>query len=151
MTKKGLYIIDYLTKNDGIGYYIDIRDSIGFHFDDEDDFDNSINTLTKKKWIYENELGDTLYRLTKETNKEIWADCFIFDYFQFVEEKQRCDKFEVTGLPNVFVTGTTKKCCSIFLSKSTRLMIPNINKMEEGVLYFYKPSDPNNLIEDIDL
>ena len=82
---------------------------------------------------------------------KFWADCTICNYFQIIGVNQKCNKIELTGLPNKFAVGTTKKYCSEFSTEITNFKIPNKSKMEEGVLYFYNPKKPSELIEDIDL
>ncbi len=62
MTDKQNLILDYLKHHDRQGYYIDIRDAIGNHFDDEDDFDNTLYQLVALDLVYEND-NDTLYKL----------------------------------------------------------------------------------------
>lgn len=81
----------------------------------------------------------------------IWADCSECRYFLDYDGTHGCNKFGLVGLPENYIVGTTKKCCSFFSSNEFKYTIPDISKMEEGVLYFYSPDTPNRLIEDIDL
>ena len=69
MTEKERHIIEYLKSHDNGAYFIDIRDKVSLQFDDSDDFENTVNRLVRKNWIYENESGDTLYRLNTEMTK----------------------------------------------------------------------------------
>ena len=69
MTEKEQHIIEYLNNHNGIGYYLDIRKQVGQEFDDQTDFDLTLDILKRKKWIYENEPGDTLYHLNSEMTK----------------------------------------------------------------------------------
>lgn len=82
---------------------------------------------------------------------EIWADCLDCEYFQKYDGIQGCNKFDLIGLPDKYRVGTSKKCCSSFSIKRLKYRIPDMTKMEEGVLYFYSPDKPNELKEDIDL
>jgi hypothetical protein len=70
VTQKEQFIINYLTAHNGMAYYIDIRDKLSLEFDTADDFDNTIDQLVEKKWIYENEAGDTLFRLKLNINNK---------------------------------------------------------------------------------
>ncbi len=63
MTDKQKLIIDYLTKHDGKGYYVDILSSMSLKFDDKQDFDITIYQLADLNLIYEND-KDFLYKLT---------------------------------------------------------------------------------------
>lgn len=83
--------------------------------------------------------------------KEVWADCLDCEYYQEYDGIQGCNKFKLVGLPDKYTIGTNKKCCSLFSTKELDYMIPDRSRMNEGVLYFYSPDNPNNLIEDIDL
>ena len=83
--------------------------------------------------------------------QEIWADCLECEYYQVYDGVQVCNKFDLVGLPDKFRVGTSKKCCSSFSTKRLKYKIPDISKMDEGVLYFYSPNNPNELKEDIDL
>jgi hypothetical protein len=70
MTNKQKLIFDYLVNHNGQAYYIDIRDSMSMQFDSEDDFDNTLSQLIHLNLVYENEEGDTLYkvRLSQKIN-----------------------------------------------------------------------------------
>jgi hypothetical protein len=83
--------------------------------------------------------------------KEILADCTICEYYQEYDGIQGCNKFDLIGLPDIFRVGTSKKCCSSFSTNRLKYKIPDISKMDEGVLYFYSPDNLNELKEDIDL
>lgn len=83
--------------------------------------------------------------------KEIWADCIVCEYYQEYDGIQGCDKFDLIGLPDKYRIGTSKKCCSSFSTKRPKYKIPDMSKMDEGVLYLYSPDNPNELKEDIDL
>ncbi|HSY61788.1 MAG TPA: hypothetical protein VK796_07920, partial [Cytophaga sp.] len=61
---KQKYILDYLKDNEGQDYYINIREFVGSNFDSEDDFYNTLKQLEKLNLIFENERGDTYYKLT---------------------------------------------------------------------------------------
>ncbi len=86
-----------------------------------------------------------------QNTSKIWADCFECKCYQEFDGVQGCNNYDLIGLPDNFRVGTTKKCCSDFSVDEVEYLIPDITKMEEGVLYFYNPDKPNNLIEDIDL
>jgi hypothetical protein len=65
MTDKQTLIIDYLESHDGQGYFIKIRDNIDtMQFESSDDFWYTIYQLEDLNLIYENDKGDTLYKLT---------------------------------------------------------------------------------------
>lgn len=83
--------------------------------------------------------------------QEIWADCLECEYHQEYDGAQRCNKFDLVGLPDKFRVGTSKKCCSSFSTNRLKYNIPDISQMDEGVLYFYNPDNLNELKEDIDL
>jgi hypothetical protein len=83
--------------------------------------------------------------------KEIWADCIICESYQEYDGIQGCTKFDLVGLPNRYLVGTSKKFCSLFSTKQLKYKIPDISEMEEGVLYFYNPDNPTELKENIDL
>lgn len=72
MTDKQKLIIDYLTDHNCEGYYVEIRDSISKQFDDEQDFDKTLDQLTDLNLIYEND-KDFLYKLTFPDLKIIYA------------------------------------------------------------------------------
>ncbi len=63
MTERQKFIIEYLVTHEGQGYLIDIRDNVAKYFDNEDDFDKTMHELINLNMIYENEYGDTLYKL----------------------------------------------------------------------------------------
>lgn len=63
MKEKQNLILEYLKHNDGQGYYIDIRDAVSTHFDDEDDFDTILHQLVIQNVVHENN-NDTLYKLS---------------------------------------------------------------------------------------
>lgn len=81
----------------------------------------------------------------------IWADCLVCEYYQEYDGIQGCNKFDLIGLPDKYRVGTNKKCCSLFSTKKFKYKIPDISKMDEGILYFYNPENPKELKEDIDL
>lgn len=83
--------------------------------------------------------------------REIWADCIECEYYQEYDSVEGCIKFDLIGLPDKYTIGTSKKCCSSFSTIRKKYKIPDISKMDEGVLYFYNPGNPNKLTEDIDL
>ena len=83
--------------------------------------------------------------------QEIWADCLVCEYYQKYDGIQGCNKFDLVGLPDKYRVGTSKKCCSSFSTKKLKYKIPDVSEMDEGVLYFYNPDNPNELKEDIDL
>lgn len=62
MEEKQKLIIDYLKEQNGIGYYIEIRDSMSLKFDDEEDFDKALYQL-KKMGVIEEIDNSTLYKL----------------------------------------------------------------------------------------
>ena len=111
--------------------------------------DSDVHLYIERAWQLNKNLND-LSEIIKEMH-DIWADCIICDYFQKNEDKQGCQKFEMIGLPERFIVGTNKKCCSRFTKREIKYKIPDISKMDEGVLYFYSQKKPNKLIEDIDL
>ena len=63
MTTKQSLIFEYLIQHKGEGYYIDIRDSVGIEFENEDDFDKTIQLLIDLNLITENDDSDTLYKI----------------------------------------------------------------------------------------
>ena len=71
MTDKQRLIVDYITDNNGQGFYCDIRDSISLQFDHEEDFDKTLYQLSDLDLIYEND--DKLYKLTFPTLKVKYA------------------------------------------------------------------------------
>lgn len=80
MTEKEQHIIEYLNNHNRTGYYIDIRNQVGQEFDDETDFDLTLEILKRKNWIYENEHGDTLYYLNSEMTKSKPFEIELTDY-----------------------------------------------------------------------
>jgi hypothetical protein len=60
MTDKEKHIVDFLKSKDYESYYIDIRDKLGKLFDNESDFDNHLESLKLKNWIYESNRYPTL-------------------------------------------------------------------------------------------
>ena len=83
--------------------------------------------------------------------QEIWADCIECEYYRENDNIPSCIKFDLVGLPDKYIIGTNRKCCSLFSTERTKYKIPDKLTMEEGVLYFYSTENPNKLIEDIDL
>ena len=83
-------------------------------------------------------------------NNKPWIDCSLCDHFFSENDEHGCQLFELLGLPRVFRDGASKKCCSSF-SGPENFQCPDMKQMEYGVLYFYNPSAPNQLFEDIDL
>ena len=69
MTDKERNIITFLIDHNGQGHYIDIRENVGHHFDNEVDFDNTLKILTLKNWIYETDFGSTLYQINEQMTK----------------------------------------------------------------------------------
>lgn len=63
MTDKQKHILDYLYNQNGQDYYTNIRESVAFYFDNEDDFDETLKQLEKLNLVFENEQGDTFYKL----------------------------------------------------------------------------------------
>lgn len=66
MTDKERNIINYLSGQNGRAYYIDIREAVGHDFEDEEDFDFTLKSLTVKNWIYETDFGTTLFQLNEQ-------------------------------------------------------------------------------------
>lgn len=64
MTDKKKHILDYLYSNNGEDYYVNIREACALDFDNEDDFDKILKELENLNLVYENENGDTYYKLT---------------------------------------------------------------------------------------
>ncbi len=83
--------------------------------------------------------------------EENWANCIHCKDFFVYEDKQACRMYDIVGLPEKDVVNSNNKCCSSFLNHKTKYRMPNISKMEIGVLYFYHSKSPNILIQDIDL
>lgn len=84
-------------------------------------------------------------------DNEIWCDCTLCKYFKKIKGLQACMYFDIVGLPEMFAIGTSKKCCSSFHTNLKNIKMPDLTKMEFGILYFYDPRNPKKLIEDIDL
>ena len=82
---------------------------------------------------------------------EKWANCENCKSFKLTDGIQTCVKFDLIGLPELFVVNTNNKCCSAFQSNTGNVKTPGFNKMEYGVLYYYNHEAPDNLIENIDL
>ena len=80
MTDKERNIINYLIYQKGLAYYIDIRNTVGLYFDDEEDFDNTLKLLTIKNWIYETDFGTTLYKLNEQMTKTENFEIELNDY-----------------------------------------------------------------------
>ena len=69
MTDKERNIINFLIDQSGQAYYLDIRENLGHHFDNETDFDKTLQLLTLKNWIYETDFGSTLYQINEQMTK----------------------------------------------------------------------------------
>jgi hypothetical protein len=80
-----------------------------------------------------------------------WIDCSLCEHFCIENDEHGCQLFELLGLPRMFRKGTSKKCCSSFEGPIENFEYPDRTQMEYRVLYFYNPSAPNQLFEDIDL
>jgi hypothetical protein len=80
MTDKERNIINLLTDHNGQAYYIDIRENVGHHFDNETDFDKTLKLLTLKNWIYETDFGSTLYQINEQMTKTETYEIELDDY-----------------------------------------------------------------------
>lgn len=82
---------------------------------------------------------------------DTWADCENCVNFKIEFGVQICEKFQLTGLPILFIEKTNRKCCSSFEAKINEIKVPNFKQMDYGTLYFYNFESPKILIEDVDL
>ncbi|MFB6320827.1 hypothetical protein [Saccharicrinis sp. FJH54] len=127
MTEKEKHIIEFIKSKDCKSYYIDIRDKLGEFFDNESDFDNHLESLKLKNWIYENEPGDTLFIINQDMLKAI-------DY------KISLAKYDIksTGAggghkyisAQIDFNGKTRKMIATFLSKTDENRLENMSDLE---------------------
>lgn len=115
MTAKELHIIEYLKNQNGTGFYIDIRDELGVEFDDEADFDSTLELLKRKNWLYENEPGDTKYLLNAEMTK---SKPFEVELTDFVVLSNGADGGHHYVSTEIEYQGTIRKLEAFFLDKS---------------------------------
>ena len=84
-------------------------------------------------------------------NNKPWIDCSLCRHFFIENDKHGCHLFDWLGMPKIFREGTSKSCCSSFSGPVENFQYPDLKQMEYEVFYFYNPSAPNQLFEDIDL
>lgn len=115
MTEKEQHIIEYLNNCNGTGYYIDIRNQIVQEFDNETDFDLTLEILKRKNWIYENEPGDTLYHLNSEMTKSKPFEIELTDYKVLSNGADGGQHYISTEIE---YQGKIRKLTALFLEKS---------------------------------
>ena len=70
MTPKEKLIIDFLKRNQSKGFYLDLYDSLVFDFDDDEDFNRTLDELVSKEWVSEKDTGEALYELNERKLKK---------------------------------------------------------------------------------
>nr|WP_320117449.1 hypothetical protein [uncultured Marinifilum sp.] len=127
MTDKEKHIVDFLKSKDYQSYYIDIRDKLGELFDNESDFDNHLESLKLKNWIYENESGDTLYIINQDMLKAIDFKVCIAKYDIKSTGAGGGHKYISTQID---LNGKTRKMIATFLSKTDENRLENMSDLE---------------------
>lgn len=127
MTEKEQHIIDYLNDHKGTGYYIEIRDQLGQDFDDEANFDLTLELLKRKNWIYENELGDTLYILNSEMTKSKPFEIELTDIKVLSNGADGCHHYVSTEIE---YQGKIRKLTALFLEKSDERKLNQVRSLK---------------------
>ena len=127
MTEKEQHIIEYLKNHDGVGLYIDIRSQLGMEFDDEADFDSTLELLKRKNWLYENEPGDTKYLLNSEMLKSKPLDVNLTDFKVLSNGADSGHHYISTEIEH---EGKRRKMTVLFLDKSDEKKITAEQKLK---------------------
>lgn len=86
MTNRQKLILDYLFDHNGQDYYLNIREFVSSEFDNEEDFDSTLKQLKKLNLVFENDNGDTLYKLTYTDLKVDYAISHLTLFYTVTDE-----------------------------------------------------------------
>ena len=126
MTAKEQHIIEYLKNHNGAGFYIDIRNELGREFDDEVDFDSTLELLNRKNWLFENEPGDTKYLLNSEMVK---SKSFEVELTDFKVLSNGADGGHHYISTEIEYEGEKRKMTVLFLEKSDEKKLTSDQKI----------------------
>ncbi|WMN11775.1 hypothetical protein QYS49_39580 [Marivirga salinae] len=127
MTAKEQHIIEYLKNHNGAGFYIDIRNELGMEFDDEVDFDSTLELLKRKNWLYENKPGDTKYLLNSEMIKSKPFEAELTDYKVLSNGADGGHHYISTEIE---YEGEKRKIIVLFLEKSDEKKLTSNHKIK---------------------
>ena len=146
MTYKQKLILDYLNDKGGKAYYIDIRDTVGKDFDNEEDFDRTLNKLIAYHLVFEND-QDTFYKLTFPELTVVYAvphvTLFLDDKEQFqlrIEDYELFDTFDDLlsehfdiDFEYLFEEKNGLRICTIFFKQivDEEALIDNLKSIDE--------------------
>ncbi len=70
MTQKQKLIADFLKRNQGRGFYLDIYDSLAFDFEDDNELNNTLDEMVKSGMLLIKTGEETEYLLPEKKGKK---------------------------------------------------------------------------------
>lgn len=126
MTDKERNIIKFLTDHIGQAYYLDIRENLAHHFDNETDFDQSLQLLTLKNWIYETDFGSTLYQINEQMTK---TENLVVELDDYKVLSNGSDGGHIYLKTKTFYNGQVRDLIIFFFDKSEEKKIKESDKL----------------------
>ena len=126
MTDNERNIINFLTDQNGQAYYIDIRENVGHHFDNETDFEKTLKLLTLKNWIYETDFGSTFYQINEQMTKTETYEIELDDYKVLTNGSDGGHCYLKT---KTIYKGQERDLIVLFLDKSDEKMVKSNKKL----------------------
>ncbi len=126
MTDKERNIINFLTDHNGQAYYLDIRENLGHHFDNETDFDKTLKLLTLKNWIYETDFGSTLYQINEQMTK---TENLVVELDDYKVLSNGSDGGHIYLKTKTVYKGKERDLIIFFLEKSEEIKVSSTKKL----------------------
>lgn len=137
MTDKESNIINFLIDQSGQAYYLDIRENLAHHFEYETDFDQTLQLLTLKNWIYETDFGSTLYQINEQMTK---TENLVVELDDYKVLSNGSDGGHIYLKTKTFYNGQVRDLIIFFLDKSEEKKIKESDKLIiEGDLIVSSP------------